>query len=147
MTATRDELLALYDASLSVVYGYLLPRCGSAPLARDLTAETFLAAVDAARADDPPRVGVPWIIGVARHTLLDHWQREYRAQRRLGALADDPPPLDNSWDMQLDAVRARETLKQLGPQHRAALTLRYLDDLPLPRVAALLERSVHATET
>ncbi|MDQ6911220.1 MAG: RNA polymerase subunit sigma-24, partial [Actinomycetota bacterium] len=30
--------------------------------------------------------------------------------------------------------------------YRAALTLRYLDDLPVPRVAALLDRSVHATE-
>jgi RNA polymerase sigma-70 factor (ECF subfamily) len=48
--------------------------------------------------------------------------------------------------VQLDAVRARETLERLGPHHRAALTLRYLDDLPVPRVAAVLDRTVHATE-
>jgi RNA polymerase sigma-70 factor, ECF subfamily len=33
-----------------------------------------------------------------------------------------------------------------GPQ-RAALTLRYLDGLPVAEVAACLGRSVHATET
>ena len=30
--------------------------------------------------------------------------------------------------------------------HRTALTLRYLDGLPVPEVAALLDRTVHATE-
>ena len=34
----------------------------------------------------------------------------------------------------------------LSPPHRAALTLRYLDDLPVPEVADFLERTVHATE-
>ena len=44
------------------------------------------------------------------------------------------------------AVRARDTLACLSPPHRAALTLRYLDDLPVPEVADFLERTVHATE-
>jgi RNA polymerase sigma-70 factor (ECF subfamily) len=37
-------------------------------------------------------------------------------------------------------------LRRLGPHHRAALTLRYMDDLPVPEVADLLGRTVHATE-
>ena len=43
-------------------------------------------------------------------------------------------------------LRARATLDRLAPHHRAALTLRYLDDLPVPEVAALLDRTLHATE-
>ncbi|GII83641.1 hypothetical protein Ssi03_16310 [Sphaerisporangium siamense] len=35
-------LLALYDAALPQVYGYLLSRCGQRALAEDLTAETLL---------------------------------------------------------------------------------------------------------
>ena len=139
-------LVELYDVALPHVYGYLLARCGGKSLAEDLTAETFLAAVDAVGRDDPPTVSVPWIIGVARHKLVDHWRRQARDERSLRALVDDAPPPEDPWDVQLDLVRARETLTRLGPHHRAALTLRYLDDLPVPRVAALLERTVHATE-
>ncbi len=38
-------------------------------------------------------------------------------------------------------------LARLSGHQRAALTLRYLDGLPVAEVAELLGRSVHATET
>ena len=41
----------------------------------------------------------------------------------------------------------REVLSRLAPQHRAALTLRYLDGLSVPEAATILDRSVAATET
>ncbi len=139
-------LLELYDTALPHVYGYLLSRCGGATLAEELTAETFLAAVDAVRRDDPPTLSVGWIIGVARHKLVDHWRRVGRDERSLRALADRAPSQEDPWDAQLDLVRARDTLQRLGAHHRAVLTLRYIDDLPVSQVAALLERTVHATE-
>ena len=37
-------------------------------------------------------------------------------------------------------------LAKLGPHHRSALTLRYLDGLSVPEVADHLGRTVHATE-
>lgn len=148
--AVRDpgrELLAIYDASLPEVYGYLLSRCGRTALAEDLTAETFLAAVDASRRDRPPSMSVAWLIGVARHKLVDHWRRQAREERGLRSVAAERPDLvaDPAED-RLDALRARDTLHKLGPHHRAALTLRYLDDLPVAQVATLLDRTEHATE-
>jgi RNA polymerase sigma-70 factor (ECF subfamily) len=140
-------LLALYDTALPHVYGYLLARCGGVALAEDLTAETFLAAVDAVRRDDPPPVSTQWLIGVARHKLADHWRRQAREERHLSSVAaGDDGHLADPWDTHLDAVRARDTLASLSPPHRAALTLRYLDDLPVPEVADVLERTIHATE-
>ena len=141
-----SSLLALYDNALPRVYGYLSARCGRAAIAEDLTAETFLAAVDAVRSDNPPALSVPWIMGVARHKLVDHWRRRAREERSLQVLDDDTAAATEDWDIRLDALRARETLETLGAHHRAALTLRYLDDLSVPEVAALLDRSVHATE-
>lgn len=140
-------LLGVYDVALPQVYGYLLARCRRPAVAEDLTAETFLAAVDAVRRDDPPAVSIAWLIGVARHKLVDQWRRESREERHLLAVAsyarageDDP------WDERLDALGARAALDRLAPHHRSALTLRYLDDLPVAEVAQLLGRSLHATE-
>jgi len=138
-------LLDLYDTALPRVYGYVLSRCGEQALAEDLTAETFLAAVDAVRRDDPPPLSTAWLVGVARHKLVDHWRRQAREERGLGAVGEDAPDED-PWDEHLDVLRARDTLSRLASHHRAALTLRYLDDLPVPEVAVVLERTVHGTE-
>jgi RNA polymerase sigma-70 factor (ECF subfamily) len=143
------HLLALYDHALPQVYGYLLRRCGDRAIAEDLTAETFLAAADAVRRADSPPLDTGWLIGVARHKLADHWRRRAREQRNLRAVATDPTleaAIVDPWEGRLDALRARATLDRLAPQHRAALTLRYVDDLAVPQVADLLGRTLHATE-
>jgi RNA polymerase sigma-70 factor (ECF subfamily) len=137
-------LLELYDAALPEVYGYLLSRCGQRALAEDLTAETFLAAVEAVRTRPPRELTTGWLVGVARHKLVDHWRRAEREERRLRLVGDQRP--DDPWDERLDALLAREVLAMLGPHHRAALTLRYLDGLSVPEVAEHLGRTVRATE-
>jgi RNA polymerase sigma-70 factor (ECF subfamily) len=137
-------LLSLYDRALPEVYGYLLARCGQRALAEDLAAETFLAAVRA-EADGGGPTTIPWLIGTARHKLVDHWRRREREERGLRLLEGGARPED-PWDAELDMLRAHQVLDDLGPAHRAALTLRYLDDLPVPQVAALLGRTLHATE-
>ena len=141
-------LLELYDTALPEVYGYLLSRCGQRSLAEDLTAETFLAAVEAVRNRPPRELTIAWLVGIARHKLADHWRRAEREERGLRLAGDAAPGhrADDPWDERLDALLAREVLAMLGPHHRAALTLRYLDGLPVPEVAAHLGRTLHATE-
>ena len=140
----RRALVDLYDRALPDVYGYLASRCGSASVAEDLTSETFLAAVDAVRRGTVPELSVAWLIGVARHKLVDHWRRQER-DRRASAEVDRPAVLDD-WDVQLDALLAHDTLATLGGHHRSALALRYLDGLPVREVAACLGRTEGATE-
>jgi len=139
-------LLELYDDALPHVYGYLLARCGDASLAEDLTAESFLAAVHAARKPGAPGPSVPWLIGVARHKLADHWRQAGRERRGLRLLDSGPLPADDPWDTVVDRIRAQDVLGRLSPHHRAALTLRYIDGLPVTEVARHLERTLHATE-
>jgi RNA polymerase sigma-70 factor (ECF subfamily) len=98
------------------------------------------------RKPDAPALSVPWLIGVARHKLVDHWRRREREDRGLRLTRDSEPHADDPWEQVLDEVRARTALAALGAHHRAALTLRYLDGLPVSDVAVLVGRTVHATE-
>jgi RNA polymerase sigma-70 factor (ECF subfamily) len=139
-------LLDLYDRALPVVYGYLLARVGDRAVAEELTSEVFLAAVDAVRRPAPPAVDTGWLVGVARHKLVDHWRRRERDERKLSAVAAQPERDDDPWDTRLDVLEARATLERLGPANRMALTLRYLDGMSIPEMARELGRSRHATE-
>lgn len=137
------SLLDLYDRALPQVYGYLMGRCGDRTVAEDLTSETFLAA---AGAGGEAALSVGWLIGVARHKLLDHWRRQARQDRLMSAVEGTVSDADDPWEVELDRWRAREVLIRLSPTHRAALTFRYLDGLGVAQVAGVLDRSVEATE-
>lgn len=144
--AAGDALLAGYERSLPQVYGYLVARVGAPAVAEDLCSETYLAAVSAVGDGSLREPSVAWLIGVARHKLIDHWRRQERDHRRLQAVADLADDVEDPWDALLEADRARQVLATLGAHHRSALVLRYLDGLPVAEVAATLDRTLHATE-
>jgi RNA polymerase sigma-70 factor (ECF subfamily) len=139
-------LLALYDEALPVVYGYFARRCGDRGTAEDLTSDTFLAAMDAARKNQPPPIGVPWLLGVARYKLADHYRR--RHDRLTVPVAELPEPVDaaDDWDAELDRIVAEGVLARLSEPHRTVLALRYMDDCSVDECAQLIGRSMHATE-
>jgi RNA polymerase sigma-70 factor (ECF subfamily) len=137
-------LLDLYDEALPVIYGYLLRRTGDKSVAEDLTSETFLAAMDSARGPRPAEPSTPWLIGIARHKLADHWRRMQRTPTPVDEVQDHP--VADEWDVHLDRLVAEYTLAQLSTTHRAVLTLRYVDDCTVGQCAELLGRTVAATE-
>ncbi len=142
----RRRLVELYDDAVGEVYGYLARRCESPAVAEELTSETFLAAADAVVRRPPPDLTVAWLIGIARHKLADHWRRREREQRLLVAVDAQPDDTSDVWDVELDRITAHDVLAELGPHHRGALTLRYVDGLPVREVAAHLGRTEKATE-
>jgi RNA polymerase sigma-70 factor (ECF subfamily) len=143
-TDAPRTLLSLYDDALPVVYGYFVRRCGDRGTAEDLTSETFLAAMDAARKADPPPISTRWLLGVARHKLADHYRR--RHDRFTVPVAELPVEVADDWDAALDRIVAESVLARLPEQHRTVLALRYMDDCSVPECAELIGRTVHATE-
>jgi RNA polymerase sigma-70 factor, ECF subfamily len=146
------RLLEIYDHAVGEVFTYLRARCGGRALAEDLTADTFLAAVGQIRRGRVEEVTVAWLIGIARHKLIDEWRRAARRPRseRLddeGSSGSGPTDDGDVWDAIIDRHLVADVMVELGPHHRSALTLRYFDGLPVPDVAAHLGRTVEATET
>ena len=151
--SAQANFRALYDVALPEVFGYLLHRCGNRTLAEDLTQEVFLAAASSLRKGASVDFGVGWLIGVARHKLVDHYRREERERRKLELVSEqvrlEQARLDaaTSETERLDQVRAMAALDDMPAPQRLALTLRYFDGLPVPAIAQHLHRSVHATES
>ena len=136
-----------YRESLPQVYGYFLHRVGwDTATAQDLTQDTYLAVVRHLReAGHQENLSMPWVIGVARHKLVDHLRKMARDERKL-CLVRDAVRTDRDLPSET-SDQALAVLAALPAFQRAALALRYLDDLPVPQVAVTLGRSVRATES
>lgn len=143
---------AFYERTLPRIYGYFLRRCGGvAAVAEDLTQETYLAAVGELKRRRSVDAPVPWLYGIARHKLLDHYRRQDRARGHVVPWHDgleqevELPALDPAAaETQARLVAA---LARLPEGQRTVVVLRYLDGLSVPAVAAAVDKSVHATES
>ncbi len=144
-----ESFAALYTSTFAEVYAYIFHRCGGVrSIAEDLTQETYLAAVRNIQEGKGDEVSLPWLIGVARHKIIDNFRRREREQRRLSVVASDHALIEMALpSSQETRERALAALESIPAVQRAALVARYLDDLPVPEVARLLDKSVHATES
>lgn len=139
---------AFYTGALPIVFSFLYHRVGGRrAVAEDLTQETFVAAVREIKMKAQVEAPLPWVMGIARHKLLDHYRREEREERRLAlAFAGESQDVEFDPGGASDAS-ALDALGQIPGAQRAALSLRYLDGYSVPEVAHALGRSVHATES
>jgi RNA polymerase sigma-70 factor (ECF subfamily) len=90
-------------------------------------------------------VDLAWLIGVARHKLVDHWRAQERHHRNL-AVAHSAQACRDEESEAIDPGIAAAVLADLNPTYRAALVLRHVDGLSVSAVADHLQRSVEATE-
>jgi len=133
-----------YDHSLPVVYGYLFHRCGRRPeLAEELTQQAFVEAVRSRSRFRGQAGATTWVVGIARHKLLDHFRRTERDQRRHAPLEALPPAVMDSSPTAPDEID--DALAVLPSLQRAALVLHYMDRLGVRDVARLIGKSEAAT--
>lgn len=138
-----DEFAPLYDEHHQRLYRVAMLLChGSTAAAEDAVAETFV------------RVFQRWskgevenFFGYARQTLVNHLMGQFRRQKvAAGYLARyAPPEVDDDVGPEarvLDASTAFAMLSALAPRQRAAVVLRYYEDLSYEQIAATMGVSI-----
>jgi RNA polymerase sigma factor (sigma-70 family) len=143
--ATDPEIFeAFYREHVKAIQGFVARRVGDRERAADLTAEVFLAAIDAARRYRPGR-GTPkaWLYGIARTVVAaDRRQvgRRQAREERLRASAlldeDDAAQIEARIEASAKLRQLYEAMDRLSESERAVLELVAIDELSLTETAA-----------
>jgi RNA polymerase sigma-70 factor, ECF subfamily len=138
-----------YDATLPRVYAYLFNRCGgNRALAEELTQEAFEEAIRARARFDGRADEITWIVGIARHKLVDHYRRLARDERRHLKLLTRTVASTEDTSGSVETKReVLDTLAQLPAMQRAVLALHYLDGMPLAEIGRALGKSDAAIDS
>ena len=136
-----DELVRRHQGQLLGFFFRMLD--GDRPQAEDLVQETFLRLLRQ-RTYAPGRAFKPWLYAVATNLARDHL-RSARSRPAgpgdevLALLPDRAPGPDQRAVAAQETRRVAEALGQLGEDVRAAVVLRYANDLTLADIAAALD--------
>lgn len=142
-----DAFEAFYRAHIETVRRFVARRVSDPHLAADLTADVFLAAIDAAGTYRPGR-GSPaaWLVGVARNVLASEFRRQTRQQnlhRRISGRrlldADSITRLEERIDAERETRRLYAALSELDPRDRLLIELVAIDGLTVADAAKHLD--------
>ena len=137
---------ALYDLYVQRVYRYCYYRTGSPPDAEDLTAQIFLAALEALPRYRQDGHFAAWLFSIARRKVTDFHRR--RPQVALDESLLPPIHTDLSWDV--EATQRREKLLQLirrlAEEEKELIHLRYVAELSFGEMAKALQRKEEAVK-
>ncbi len=137
--AAVDDLLRRFWPP---AYRIALQVTGDPSAAEDAAQEAFVRALQAAPTLEPGRPLRPWLFRIVSNTACNALRERGRRERREQAAARPEraatpgPDEAAARDEEVGAVRA--ALASLSPRLRHALTLRYLEGLPLAEVAEVL---------
>jgi RNA polymerase sigma factor (sigma-70 family) len=125
-----------------VVLVFLRRRVGSPELAADLTAETFAGALLAVHRGHAREVtnGAAWLLGIARHKLVDsyrrgHAQNEARGELGIPAIAVEDAELARIDELAGAGSPVHAALERLSPQEREAIVQRVLLERDYEQIA------------
>ena len=131
---------AFYRENQPIVYGYLLSLSGDKTLAEELTAETFLRAVEKIHIYDPRYRPSTWLCTIGRNLYLNHCKR----RKRTLPLSDDLSCTALSPEaLYLQKEQARAVLKAAGrlpPLPRRVLFLR-IQGMPFRAIGQALGKT------
>jgi RNA polymerase sigma-70 factor (ECF subfamily) len=123
----------LYEQHFQAIRRYVWRR---APFsAEDVAADTFLVAWR--RLDDVPANALPWLIAVARNTLLNERRRSRRQSAVTDRLAAEPARAEGAPDCVASDL-IEDALSALSERDREVLLLSVWEDLDRDAIAQIL---------
>ena len=136
----------LYDRYAARIYAYIRSRVGDQDEAADLTQQVFLRALDGlAGYDERKAPFAAWLFAIARNASIDAhrrrrgaapWDASLGPQERTGQ--DDPEAAALHRE---SLARLWAMLTELGPEKRELVWLRFVSDLSVPEIAAVVGKS------
>jgi RNA polymerase sigma-70 factor (ECF subfamily) len=145
----REAFGRLYEQYATKVFRHAYFLTGEIALAEDITAQTFLNALQAISRFEPR--GVPftaWLLRIAGNLVIN-----YRKSQKNGTHMQLPETLEaegsfyspeQSCEVAVDGERVWQEVRKLGNEQRQVLVMRFVDDLSYPDIALLLGKSVGA---
>lgn len=148
--AVRDPeaFTELYHRYLPGIYRYHLARTGHKQEAEDLTAQTFLTALESISSFRAQGNFSSWLFGIASHKLADHYRR-LRVELPLeeAEQVHSPVPLpEEIVSQRLDLARIARVLSLISPDRAQALVLCLFGGLSLSEAAQAVGKSEAAVK-
>jgi len=150
MSRLSQSFSKIYDKNVDKIYRFIFLKVSSQEVAEDLTSEVFTRGWRAYRDKKNSIDNVTaFLYQIARNLIVDHYK--YKARFQLVSVENAPNLNNPGTDLEQEAMlksdfnRVRLALTGLKEDYREVLVWYYLDELSVPEIAKILDKSEEAT--
>ena len=148
MPNPRKEFSKIYDKCIDKIYRFIFLKVNSQEIAQDLSSETFLKGWEAYKSN--PKIDNPsaFLYRIARNLVTDYYRQKARNQfvsPDAVPIIDPNPGIEEKAVLNSDLEQIKAVLADLKEEYQNVIIWRYLDDLSIPEVAKMLDKSEEAT--
>jgi RNA polymerase sigma-70 factor (ECF subfamily) len=147
-TEDQEAFAVLYRRYVTLVYRYLYARTGDVQQAEDLTAQTFVAALEGLAHYRERGTFAGWLFTIAARRLADHFRHRPTAQWDdvTDRTSPDPSP-EASVEHTEQMTRLAHAVQTLAPGRAQAVALHFFGELSLGDTARVMGRSKVAVKS
>lgn len=149
MANPRKEFGKIYDEYIDKIYRFVYLKVSSEDVAKDICSETFTKCWEVYKSKGSNiENNQAFIYRVAHNLVVDYYRKKSRTQF---VSTDDLPiqdPEDSLEDKAVfnsDLTQIRLALNGLKEEYQNVIVWHYLDDLPIKRVAQMMDKSEQNT--
>lgn len=156
VTGGREDIMRrFYDQHFQTVYRFVSCRVGNYPETEEIVSDIFYQAFRDHKqynAEHPPEA---WLLGIARHRVIDALRKRNSRPRILNLDEEFPPEAlnlesseipDQLLERQELSERIEWVLSSMTPDEEKLLRWHYLDGMPVREIAKLLDINEKAAE-
>lgn len=147
MAKPKKEFSKIYDKYINKIYRFIFLKVSSEEIAQDLCSETFLKGWKAFQNQNIENIQA-FLYRIARNLVIDHYRQKGRTQIvsiEYTQIIDPQLGLEEKMNLNLEIEQIKITLANLKEDYQNVIIWRYLDDLSMPEIAKMLDKSEQTT--
>lgn len=129
---------------------YLTSIVGSVSTAEDLAEDTFVLIGTKKPKDKSKSSFKTWLYTIGRNIAIDYLRKNKKRNEapldEAYELTQDECDLETAYIREEQKITIHRALRELKPEYRQIIWLRYFEQLSMKEAAVILKKSVHSTE-
>lgn len=144
MFSKRKKFSKIYDKYIDKIYRFILIKVSSREVAQDLSSETFLKGWQAYQKNSKIDNPSAFLYRIARNLVIDYYRQKGRTQfvpvEEVSFLNDNDNPQEKAiLNSEIEEIKA--LLANLKEDYQNVIIWHYLDDLPIAKVAKMMDKT------
>lgn len=148
MSNLKKEFSRIYDQYIEKIYRFIFLKVSSQEIAEDLTSETFLRGWESFKNGNKIENPQAFLYQIARNLITDYYREKSKFQTvsvETTFINDPRINLEEKAILNSDLDQIRQILSNLKEDYQNIIIWYYLEDISIPEIARLLNKSEPAT--